>query len=148
MRILVADDDPVYRSLLKDLLVRWHFDVVLVCDGKEAMDVLRPPDAPPLVILDWMMPILDGFEVCRRIRDEKDPRDLYIILLTGSYNREEITKVLVAGADDYLLKPFAAEDLKIHLRTAQRIIDLQNEIAGVRHRTRPTLGGAAVGSKI
>jgi DNA-binding response OmpR family regulator len=148
MRILVADDDPVYRSLLKDLLGRWHFDVVMACDGQEAMDILRPPDAPPLVILDWMMPTMDGFEVCRRIRDEKDPLDLYIILLTASCNREEITKVLVAGADDYLLKPFAAEDLKIHLRTAQRIIDLQNEIAEVRRQTRPTRGGAAVGSEI
>ncbi len=76
-----------------------------------------------------MMPQMDGFEVCRRIRQMHPEGDFYIILLTGSRQKEEIIKVLVAGADDYLLKPFDPLDLKIRLRAARRILDLQSALA-------------------
>jgi DNA-binding response OmpR family regulator len=129
MKILIADDDAVYRSLLERMLKQWEYEVIVTCDGQEALDVLHGPDPPKLLIVDWMMPHVDGFEVCRRIRQESPESDFYIILLTGSRMKEEIIKALVAGADDYLLKPFDPLDLKIRLRAARRIIDLQSALA-------------------
>jgi DNA-binding response OmpR family regulator len=136
----VADDDPVYRDLLRDLLTQWHFDVFVVSDGNEAWNAMQGPDAPRLVILDWMMPGLDGFEVCKMARTENLKQDVYIILLTGSRKKDEIMKVLVAGADDYLIKPFEPVDLKIHLRTARRILDLQAELAELRQQLHAMAG--------
>jgi DNA-binding response OmpR family regulator len=129
MKILVADDDAVYRSLLERMLKQWDYEVVIASDGQEALEVLQGPAPPRLVILDWMMPQMDGFEVCRRIRQTHPESDYYIILLTGSRQKEEIIKALVAGADDYLLKPFDPLDLKIRLRAARRILDLQSALA-------------------
>jgi DNA-binding response OmpR family regulator len=140
MQVIVADDDPVYRDLLRDLLTQWHFDVFVVSDGNEAWNAMQGPDAPRLVILDWMMPGLDGFEVCKMARTENLKQDVYIILLTGSRKKEEIMKVLVAGADDYLIKPFEPVDLKIHLRTARRILDLQAELAELRQQLHAMAG--------
>jgi DNA-binding response OmpR family regulator len=128
MRILVADDDPTYRDLLKDLLTKWHHDVVMASDGQAAWEVMQSEDAPRLVILDWMMPELDGFEVTRLLRDEKATEDVYVLLITGTRQKDEIMKVLVCGADDYLIKPFDPIDLKIHLRSAMRILHLQQEL--------------------
>lgn len=129
MKILVADDDAVYRSLLERMLTQWDYEVVIACDGQEALEVLHGPSPPKLVILDWMMPQVDGFEVCLCIRQTNPESDYYIILLTGSRQKEEIIKALVAGADDYLLKPFDPLDLKIRLRAARRILDLQSALA-------------------
>jgi len=124
----VADDDPTYRSLLKALLKKWDFEAVLVSNGLEALEIMAQPDAPQLVILDWEMPELDGFEVAKRIRDDKVGNDTYILLITGSRKKNDITRVLVCGADDYLIKPFDPIDLKIHLRSAVRIVRLQAEL--------------------
>jgi DNA-binding response OmpR family regulator len=128
MQILVADDDPVYRNLLQGLLEQSHFEVVLAADGAEAWAILQRPDAPAFAILDWMMPEMDGFEVCRRIRQAKGNSTPYILLMTGNGEREELLKVLVAGADDYLLKPFEPLDLRIRLRTGIRILSLEEQL--------------------
>jgi DNA-binding response OmpR family regulator len=137
MRALVADDDPVCRRLLRDLIASWGFEVMTVNDGLEAMDVLRRADAPPLVVLDWNMPRMGGVEVCRAVRQRPGGDNTYILLVTASRNREEIMKVVVAGADDYLTKPFEPADLKIRLRTAVRIIHMQLEL-GARANAAPT----------
>lgn len=129
MKVLIADDDAVYRSLMERMLTQWDHQVVMACDGQEALDVMRGSDPPRLVILDWMMPRMDGFEVCRQVRQMDTEGNFYIILLTGSRQKEEIIKVLVAGADDYLLKPFDPLDLKIRLRVGKRILDLQSALA-------------------
>ena len=128
MQILVADDDPVYRSLLQGLLEESHFEVVLACDGAEAWEVLQRPDAPTLALLDWNMPGMEGYEVCRKVRQAKGDSSPYILMVTSNSSREELLKVLVAGADDYLLKPFEPLDLKIRLRTAVRILSLQDRL--------------------
>jgi len=127
MQILVADDDPVYRNLLQGLLEESHFEAVLAANGAEAWAVLQRPDAPTLAILDWMMPEMDGYEVCRKIRQAKGDSIPYILLMTSNNRREELLRVLLAGADDYLLKPFEPLDLKIRLRTGIRILNLQGE---------------------
>ena len=136
MQVLVADDDPVYRTLLDELFGEWGFDVVLASDGQEAWEILQGADPPKLLVLDWMMPRMDGFEVCKRIRSETRSKNTYVLMMTGSRKKAEIMKVVVAGADDYLIKPFDPVDLKIHLRSAMRVISLQEELDGlvrVRH---------------
>ncbi len=132
MRVLVADDDSTYRSLLDDLLRKWDFEVVLACNGREALEVMRRDDAPRLIILDWMMPEMDGFEVARTIRSEKPDESTYILLITSSRKKEDVMKVLVCGADDYLIKPFDPMDLQVHLRTAVRFLHLQEELNELR----------------
>jgi DNA-binding response OmpR family regulator len=129
MQVLVADDDPVYRNMLKGLLEEWHFDVRFAVDGDEAWAILQQPDAPELVILDWKMPKMDGYEVCRLIREARGSDVPYVLLMTVQTKREDLLKILVAGVDDYLLKPFEPLDLKIRLRTAIRILDLQKAVA-------------------
>ena len=132
MRVLIADDDPVYRGLLEELLKQYDFDVVSVPNGLEAWEAIQHDETIKLVILDWMMPEMDGYEVCRRIREAGTRQDTYVILVTGSQLKDEIIKILVAGADDYIIKPFEPLDLKIHLRAAMRIIDLEAEAAELR----------------
>ncbi len=128
MRVLVADDDPTYRTLVTDLLIQWNFEVVQACDGRQAWEIMRQADAPSMVILDWRMPGMDGFEVSKMIRSEKADESIFILLITGSRHKEEVMRVMVCGADDYLMKPFDPVDLKIHLRMATRLLHLQEEL--------------------
>ena len=132
MKVLVADDDPAYRSLLASLLEQWDFQVILAVDGQQAWDILQRPDAPKLVILDWMMPGINGFEVCKLVRQTKDGDFTYILLMTGTRQKEDIVKVIVAGADDFMLKPFDPMELQMHLRVATRILRLEEQLHTVK----------------
>ena len=132
MRILVADDDATYRSLLRDLLTQWHFEVTLVSDGLQALAVMEGDDPPHLAVLDWEMPGLDGFDVAKIVRDGKYGKNPYILMITGSRKKTDVMRVMVCGADDYLIKPFDPMDLKIHLRNAMRIVHLQEELEELR----------------
>ena len=129
MRILIAEDDPVSRMLLKTHLETWGHEPVTTVDGTEAWTVLQAADAPTLAILDWMMPGLDGLEVCRRVRDRVDAPPLYIILLTARANRQDAIEGLSAGADDYVTKPFDAAELRARLGVGVRVVELQAELA-------------------
>jgi len=128
MRALIADDDPAYRTLLADLLAEWDFEVVLASDGMKALGVMRGRDCPRLVLLDWEMPGADGFEVAKSIRAEQHGSGPYILMITSNRKKQDLMRVLVCGADDYLIKPFDPMDLKIHLRSAMRILSLQEEL--------------------
>lgn len=128
MKILVADDDPINRRLLQVSLVHWNYEVILARDGGEAWDVLQREDAPKLAILDWMMPGMDGLEICREVRKRNDKFYTYIILLTANIRKEDIIVGLEAGADDYLTKPFERNELKARLRTGRRILELQEQL--------------------
>ena len=132
MRILMAEDDPGMRGLLKVQLVNWGYDVVVTRDGSEAWQVLQSDDAPRLAILDWMMPGMNGVELCRKVREEKKEPYTYIILLTAQQRDEDIVTGMEAGADDYMLKPFNLNELKVRLRAGRRIIELQNELIEAR----------------
>jgi len=132
MRTLIADDDPVYLGLVDGLLDQWGYETVLATNGVQAWELLQADESIRLVVLDWMMPEMDGFEVCRKVRAADLGRDVYILLMTGSNRKEDIIQVVVAGADDYLIKPFEPLDLKIRLRSARRILDLQAELARYR----------------
>ena len=128
MRILVADDDAVYRRLLEEMLGGWGFDVRLVADGAEALAVMGSDDPPELLIVDWDMPRMDGFEVTRAVRGEPRTENTYVLLITGTRSKEDVMQVLVCGADDYLIKPFDPIDLKVHIRAAMRVVELQKEL--------------------
>jgi len=136
MRVLIAEDDPVSRRLLEPTLRQWDFQPVAVADGRAAWDVLRRPDAPGLVILDWNMPKMDGVEVCRRLRERKGGDYSYVILLTGRGSKEDILSGMDAGADDYIVKPFDVDELKVRLTVARRILDLQADLIAARESLR------------
>jgi two-component system cell cycle response regulator len=127
-RILVAEDDPVSRRLLEVFLVKWGFEVVLAATGLEALQLLERMDAPRLALLDWMMPGMEGVQVCRKLREFKDRPYVYVMLLTARTQREDLLQGLESGADDYLTKPFDSQELRARLRVGQRILDLQDKL--------------------
>ncbi len=129
MRILIAEDDLVSRKMLEATLTRWGYEVLVTCDGQAALAALTGPDAPRVAILDWMMPSLDGVDVCRRVREGSVAQPPYVILLTAKGNKEDIVSGLEAGADDYIIKPFDREELRARLQAGLRIITLQNQLA-------------------
>jgi sigma-B regulation protein RsbU (phosphoserine phosphatase) len=129
MRILIAEDDLVSRKMLEATLTRWGYEVQVTCDGQSALQALTSPDAPRVAILDWMMPSLDGVDVCRKVREGNVAQPPYVILLTAKGNKEDIVSGLEAGADDYIIKPFDREELRARLQAGLRIITLQNQLA-------------------
>jgi len=129
MRILVAEDSHVSRFLLDAHLKSWGHDPVVTADGAAAWEILQREDAPLLAILDWMMPGLDGLEVCRRARARADARPLYIILLTARTDRQDTVDGLGAGANDFVTKPFDAGELRARVAVGVRVAELQQELA-------------------
>jgi DNA-binding response OmpR family regulator len=112
MRILIAEDDISSRALLKHILAKWGYEVVVTKDGNEAWEALQAEDAPRLAILDWMMPGMDGVEVCRKVRQLDVSNPTYIILLTIRSSKKDIVAGLEAGADDYIGKPYETDELR------------------------------------
>jgi len=129
VKILIAEDDEVSRRMLQVFLLRWGFDVVIAEDGAEAWRVLEGGDAPKLAILDWMMPVLDGVEICRRVRLAPRASPAYLILLTARGDNKDIVRGLDAGADDYVTKPFNQEELRARLNVGVRVVELQTNLA-------------------
>ena len=128
MKVLIADDDTISRAVVKALLLKWGYEVLEVEDGKQAWDILKDNDSSHLVLLDWMMPGMDGLELSRRLRQSGTNTYHYIILLTGRDSKEDIIGGLNAGADDYITKPFMPEELEVRLRVGKRILDLQQSL--------------------
>jgi diguanylate cyclase (GGDEF)-like protein len=136
MKILVAEDDPVTRRLLKLSLGRWQYEVALVTDGTQALEILLGEDAPRLAILDWVMPGVEGIEICRELRRRPQGSYTYALLLTSKSRKEDVLKGLEAGADDYLIKPFDLLELQARLWTGRRIIALQDQLIAAREEMR------------
>jgi DNA-binding response OmpR family regulator len=139
MRILIAEDDTISLRVLESALTKWGHDVLSVTTGTAALAALKQPDAPPLAILDWMMPEMDGVEVCRQIRPILAERFLYILLLTARGRKTDIVAGLEAGADDYLIKPFDCEELRARLNAGIRIMDLQTQLTDRVHQLEDAL---------
>ena len=129
MQALIADDDRIAAAVLAQTLKRWEFDVTVVADGTEAWRHLQSATAPTLAVLDWMMPGLDGAEVCRRVRQEMPLANMYLVLLTSLESRSHVVAGLDAGADDYLTKPFDPEELRARVHVGVRVIALQEKLA-------------------
>jgi len=137
MQTLVVDDSPVYRQILASHLEEWGFPVVIAKDGSEAWALLQRPDRPRLVLLDWVLPDIDGVELCRRIRLESTAESYsYIILLTGKDGKRDMLEAMQAGADDYLVKPFNQLELKARLLVGKRIVDLHKELVSAHESMR------------
>ena len=128
MRILIAEDNLTSRCALELHLARWGYEVVSTTDGAEAWAVFQEPGAPRLAILDWMMPRMDGLEVCRRVRAQPTVEPPYIILLTARGDRDDIVAGLDSGADEYLTKPVDPGELKARLRAGCRVLQLQESL--------------------
>jgi diguanylate cyclase (GGDEF)-like protein len=136
MRILIADDSAVSRKVLERMLTAWGYDVISCKDGDEAWQVLQEPDAPRIAILDWVMPGLDGIDICRRLRDREDERHVFVYLLTARDSSEDMLVALDAGADDYLTKPMCAPELRVRLRNGRRLVELHEELISAREALR------------
>jgi len=136
LKILIAEDEPVFRLLLEDTLIRWGYEVMVCRDGIEACRILQSENAPQLAILDWKMPGMEGTEICRKIRKTASNGYTYIILLTSLQRDEDLVTGMEAGADDYIIKPFKHNELKVRLRAGRRIIELQNELMAARDSLR------------
>lgn len=129
MKILIAEDDLTSRRILEAILSKWGYEVMATGDGLEALKVLRANNAPPLAIVDWMMPGMDGVEFCRHIRQNQTITPTYIILLTSKGQQEDIIVGLEAGANDYIRKPFDREELRARIRVGERVVELQSALA-------------------
>lgn len=128
MRILIAEDDPITRKFLESHLKRWGHDIVVCEDGNQAWSELNKGDAPKLVVLDWMMPGIDGPTLCKKIRAMETKPYTYIILLTAKSSQHDIVEGLEAGSDDYITKPFDPQELRVRIRAATRIVQLQQDL--------------------
>lgn len=131
-KILIAEDGAVSRRLLEIQLSDWGYSVIAVENGSDALRELKSMDAPKLAILDWMMPGMDGPEVVREIRKAKPDSYVYVLLLTAKSNKSDLLFGLDSGADDFLTKPFDAEELRARLRVGERIISLKESLVQAR----------------
>ena len=131
MKVLIAEDDLISRRLLEEHLRRAGFEVVATPDGGAAWRALNAKDAPRLAILDWMMPVMDGLDVCRRVRAAHHLGPVYLILLTAKGEHGDKRASFEAGADDYLTKPTDAEELRFRLSLGTRTLHLHDQIAAL-----------------
>jgi len=127
MRILIVEDSAIYRRILEKELQNLGYTVLIAGDGNEAWDIILK-DGVSLVISDWMMPGLDGLELCRQIRATKRPRYVYFILLTALEGKSNYMEAMEAGVDDFINKPFDPDQLRARLNVAERIIGLQGQV--------------------
>ncbi len=128
MKILIAEDDAVSRRILETHLTKWGHKVVVAKDGAEAWDILLRLDSPRVAVLDWVMPHIDGPELCRRLREATDRPFTYIIILTAKEKTSDIVEALDAGADDYLTKPYHAQELRSRIGAATRVVMLHEKL--------------------
>jgi two-component system, cell cycle response regulator len=136
LKILIAEDDPVSRRMLEVFLIKRGYTVVTASNGSQALRELEAADAPRLAVLDWMMPGLEGPQVCERVRSQEDRPYVYILLLTSRGRKEDLLQGLESGADDYLTKPFDREELQARLSVGQRILELQDNLIKAREELR------------
>ena len=128
-QVLLAEDDFISRRVLGGLLEKWGYEVEAVADGEAAWEALRRPDAPRLAVLDWMMPGLDGAEVCRRAKANGGTAASYLLLLTAREAKDCVVEGLRAGADDYIAKPYHPAELRARLEVGRRMVELQSALA-------------------
>jgi two-component system NtrC family sensor kinase len=122
MKVLVAEDDRIFQLLLRQSLSKWGYEVITVPDGEEALREILAEGGPQFAILDWMMPKVDGLEVCRQVRGANLPGYVYIILLTAK-QESNLIPGFEAGVDDYLFKPVNLDELRLRLRAGRRVVE-------------------------
>ena len=133
MKVLVAEDENISRRELEKYLKDMDYEVISCKDGLEAWDVIQSENAPNLLVLDWMMPGIDGVEMCRKVRKLAREPYTFILLLTSKGEQEDIIEGMEAGADDYITKPFHQNELRVRLEAGKRIVKLNKEILDMRN---------------
>lgn len=134
--VLIADDDYNFRTAMEDMVRAWGYEVQSAKHGLDVWEILLSEDAPRLMILDWVMPGLNGVEICRRLRERGEDPNYYIILVTVQDQIEQLAEGLSSGADDYLTKPVVPEELEARLLVGKRILELQAELIAARDALR------------
>jgi len=137
MNILAAEDSPVARKILTSSLLRWGYDVTEAVDGTAAWNLFQNGEFP-IVVTDWVMPDMDGLELLRRIRSVPRDPQVYVILLTSKSEKEDLVQAMEAGADDFLEKPFAPDELRVRIRQGERVVALQRTLAEQNQTLRNT----------
>jgi DNA-binding response OmpR family regulator len=140
VNILIAEDDPTSRAVLVGVLGKLGHEVTEACDGAAAWELAREPGAPRLLLLDWMMPELDGVELCRRLKECQPDAPPYVILVTARSAKADLARGLDAGADDYVVKPFDPEELRARIDVGTRMLALQARLAGKIGELQAALG--------
>jgi sigma-B regulation protein RsbU (phosphoserine phosphatase) len=128
MKILIAEDDPGSRRILELFLMGWGYEVVITCNGAAAWQALQADNPPQIALLDWMLPEMDGPEICRRVRSTAAGKAIYIILISARSMKDDIIAGFDSGADDYITKPFDRQELRVRLRAGSRIVELQTSL--------------------
>jgi two-component system, cell cycle response regulator len=136
MKILIADDDPVWRRMIEAMLGELGDEVIALGDGLQAWNALKAQPRPALAILDWVMPGMDGIEICRRVRESEEDPYVYILLLTVKDKKAELAEGFAAGADDYISKPFDPQELRGRLMAARRVIGVQTALLEAQRELR------------
>lgn len=129
MKLLIAEDHVISRSVLEHMLRKSGFEVVVAEDGKQAWAALQQQDPPRIAILDWMMPGMDGVELCEKIRSRFGAHSVYVIMLTCKDRPEDKERAYAAGADNFISKPYHIDELRAHLQAGRRILDLQAKVS-------------------
>jgi two-component system cell cycle response regulator len=127
-RILLVEDSELSAAITRDILLNAGYRVTRVANGSEALDAIEALDCD-LVVTDRLMPVMDGIELCTRLRRRPASASLYVLMLTGLDRKKDIVDGLAAGADDYLTKPFDAAELLARVRAGLRVVTLQRELA-------------------
>jgi two-component system cell cycle response regulator len=136
MKILLADDEPIARTMLEHWLTGWGYQVTCARDGEAALNAFKADPELRLAIIDWVMPKMDGTDVCRALRSGPQEPYVYVVLLTARDRKDDIVRGLDAGADDYLVKPCNPLELEVRLRTGRRLIELQQQLVRAREALR------------
>ena len=131
-RVLIAEDDAMYCRILESWLEQWGFPTIFAKDGEQAWEILQQELPPQLLIVDWVMPKVDGIELCRRIREKQQGSYQYVLLVTGKEEKWNVVQGLEAGADDYLTKPFDRNELRARIKVGKRILSLQHDLIRAR----------------
>jgi len=128
MKVLLAEDDAISRRMLERILKSWEYEVEVFTNGQDAWDALQKGDAPKLVLLDWMMPEMQGPEVCKLLRAAEADDPAYVILLTAKSSKDDIVKGFEAGANDFISKPFNRDELRSRLNVGKKMLELQQKL--------------------
>lgn len=132
MKVIIAEDESVTRRLLHASVARWGYDVEAFADGPAAWECLKCTTEPTVLIVDWMLPGLDGLDICRRVRAQGREPYVYILMVTGRSDRGDILEGLKAGADDFMVKPVHQDELRARIKVGERIVRMQAELVAAR----------------
>lgn len=128
MKVLIAEDEKISRQILEKFLKKWGYEVILSMDGKECFKKFKESKDIRLMIIDWMMPEMDGLELIRKVRSQGHDNYVYIIILTAKSEVSDIVQGFEAGADDYLTKPFYPDELRKRIAVGERILNLEKDL--------------------